>query len=671
MASWYKNSREGFLADDLSAIVDSLHRSAAQDGWKIDPEQDEEWRASVGALRRALQDESLNFITGVLAEYDFRRRGIRIDFILMADGALFVLEFKRNEIGTADRDQVMNYCVNLVEFHKDTQDKRPKLFPLLVSRSSNKPTRIPPVEWQPNWPQISRNVAYAREVDLSQALRELHRQAALSAVPLDHVKWDAAPFHPSSSIIDAAISLYGQHEVSAMKEHAASKEEIDKCVATVLSEIEAATKAGRNELIIVSGDPGAGKTLVGMAVTFHEGLRGEAVFVTGNAPLVKVLNGSLKKSYIDLSRQGRTRPLGGYSRTGMEFVSKNSDFKIVNANRFLEAARGRRLMGRPGNTDGRILIFDEAQRTYAEGERVNDRRLEQDEAILIVEEMARRPGAIIVLLVGHNQHIGTNEMGAKAWLKAAERHGWEYAISDESLGLEEFAADGNWLNSGLRRRISNTHLSHSIRDQRTSNGEIERWVNHVMTNRPELAAEIVKTLPPSGKIRITRSLQSAKNWARGIRVGEERCGLIGSGQGRRLKADGIFVDEKADIVQWMLAPSGDVRSSNMLEQTQNQYQIQGLEIDYAIVCWDADLRRENSEWACYDLSGANWRRAQKPDDAVLRCNSYRVLLTRSRKGMVVFVPPGDKTGRDITRQPSFYDGIAEYLIQCGAQLLDT
>ena len=295
MASWYKNTREGFLADNLSAIIDSLHKTAAADGWYIEPEQDEEWRASVFALQAALRDETMKFITGVLAEYDFRRRGIRIDFVLLAPGVLFVVEFKRKDVAAADRDQVMNYCVNLVEFHECTQRLQPKLIPLLVSRTSHKPTKTPTVEWQPNWPQICRHVAYAREVDVGRVMRDIYQRAAPSSNPLDYIEWDAAPFHPSSSIIDAAISLYGQHEVSAMKDHAAPKEAIDKCVATVISEIKSATMAGRNELIIVSGDPGAGKTLVGMAVTFHQDLRGDAVFVTGNAPLVKVLNGSLQR----------------------------------------------------------------------------------------------------------------------------------------------------------------------------------------------------------------------------------------------------------------------------------------------------------------------------------------------------------------------------------------
>lgn len=669
MASWYKNTREGFLADDLSTIIATLHKSAAEDRWQIDPDQDDEWRETLSVLRKALCDETTKFITGVLVEYDFRRRGIRIDYVLVSAGALYVLEFKRGNTIAADRDQVVNYCVNLVEFHGLTQSAGIKLVPMLVSREGTRATKIPAAGWMEDWPQIYRDAIYARGDELCRALVETRQRIPPTTARFTYQEWDAAPFHPSSSIIDAAISLYGQHDVSAMKEHAAPKKAIDDCISAVVTEIDAATATGRNELIIVSGAPGAGKTLVGLALAFRERYRHEAVFVTGNAPLVKVLNGSLKKSYLALHRQGRTRALGGYTRAGISRVARNADFKIVNANRFLEAARGRRSNGQPGSTDGRILIFDEAQRTYSAGEIVNGRKLEDDEAVLILEEMAKRRGAVIVLLFGHNQHIGTNEMGAKAWLNAARKHRWKYAISNETLELEEFNEDVGWKDEPLRIGIEKSHLCQSMRDQRTCNGDIEQWAHWVMTNQPVMAKAKSQELSDRSTIHISRSILVAKKWADRMRIGEERCGLIGSGQGRRLKAEGIFVDEKSDIVQWMLAPSGDVRSSNMLEQTQNQYQIQGLEIDYAVVCWDADLRRDNDSWACYNLSGADWKRSRSREEATLRCNSYRVLLTRSRKGMIIFVPKGDLSGVDKTRDPAFYNGIAEYLIRCGAREL--
>ena len=132
---------------------------------------------------------------------------------------------------------------------------------------------------------------------------------------------------------------------------------------------------------------------------------------------------------------------------------------------------------------------------------------------------------------------------------------------------------------------------------------------------------------------LTRDLTAAREWVRHYRVGEERAGLIASGQARRLAAEGLFVDQKPSIAQWMLAPRGDIRSSNMLESVQNQFQIQGLELDYTVVCWDADLRRADDDWEAWKISGGAW---QKDKALTVAKNSYRVLLTRARKGMIVF-----------------------------------
>ncbi len=671
MASWYKNTREGFLVDTTDVIVSRLHEEAASGGWQVEPDQDLEWRRSLEDLKLALSNTELAFVDGVLVEYDFRRRGLRIDFVLIAGGSLYVLEFKRRSVSAADRDQVLNYCVNLVEFHELTQSANLHLFPILVSRVGTPNLSETNVEWDENWPQICRNVIHTTATKLKDALLHLHSHAHSPLLVFTPEEWDDSPFHPSSTIIDATISLYGQHDVSAIKEHAVPKEAIDRCIAAVIAEIETATEARRHELIIVSGAPGAGKTLVGLAIAFHDKYRGDAVFVTGNAPLVDVLNGSLHRSYVRLRKQGRMKALGGYTKSGVAFVEKNTNFKIVKAHRFLESVRDKmapRATGRMHSTDGRILIFDEAQRTYAENTYVNRQRLEQDEALLITQEMAQRPGSIMVLLLGHNQHINTAEMGARAWLKAARANEWHYAVSDETLSLEEFSQSNDWASDALRIKIKDTHLSHSIRDQKTRNGEIEQWAHFVMTNQPHEASKIAGLLSEASTVWITRSLRTARNWVRSRQIGEDRCGLIASGQGRRLRSEGIFVDEKSDIVQWMLVPSDDVRSSNMLEQTQNQYQIQGLEIDYAVVCWDGDFRRCKGHWACFNVKGAGWVRY--PDEDEARGNSYRVLLTRSRKGMILFVPPGDTSGCDRTRDPRMYDDIAEYLKSCGAKDLE-
>jgi hypothetical protein len=197
------------------------------------------------------------------------------------------------------------------------------------------------------------------------------------------------------------------------------------------------------------------------------------------------------------------------------------------------------------------------------------------------------------------------------------------------------------------------------------NGDLERWADHVLNNRADAAAKLALELENRGDtVWITRSLATARQWVRERRVGQERAGIIASGQARRLAAEGLFVDLKPDIAAWMLAPSGDVRSANMLESVQNQYQVQGLELDYTVVCWDGDLRRCAHGWQAWKLKGSDWQKDRAIDIAT---NGYRVLLTRARKGMIVFVPRGDTSGDDETRPTDMYDGIANYLLNCGGR----
>jgi hypothetical protein len=197
------------------------------------------------------------------------------------------------------------------------------------------------------------------------------------------------------------------------------------------------------------------------------------------------------------------------------------------------------------------------------------------------------------------------------------------------------------------------------------NGDLERWADFVLSDRSELAAEIASSLEKRGDtVWLTRDLSKARQWARKYRIGQERAGIIASGQARRLAAEGLFVDLKPDIANWMLNPSDDVRSSNMLETVQNQYQVQGLELDYTIVCWDGDLRRNLESWQAWKMSGSAWR---KDSELHIAKNSYRVLLTRARQGMILFIPQGDLANEDDTRDTGIYDGIYEYLIKCGAQ----
>ena len=139
--------------------------------------------------------------------------------------------------------------------------------------------------------------------------------------------------------------------------------------------------------------------------------------------------------------------------------------------------------------------------------------------------------------------------------------------------------------------------------------------------------------------------------------------MVAEANAIRLKPDGVFVKSEIDPANWFLADKDDVRSSFYLEDVATEYAVQGLELDWVCVCWDASLRRLNEEWGLYKFVGTKFQKRSKEHQRKYLLNAYRVLLTRARQGLIIFVPEGDST--DKTRDPSFYDGTYEYLVNCG------
>jgi hypothetical protein len=677
-SAWYHGSREDFLATRRDEISNQLVARATDECLEIEPEQNEEWRRSVEVLqqhlderipilRAALTEPGCEAIRDVILEFDFRRRGLRMDCLLVADGVLFVVEFKRSKIERADRDQAMNYAINLIEFHKVTREwcenDNANIVPILALTEGNASSEpIWPGLSVDSWSSLASKPLECNNRTLRDALQiGLKHRRSRKGIP--RLTWLNSPFKPSSSILDATLSLYGNHDVVAIQEHAAPKEAIDQSTEEIRNSIDRAFANGEYHIIFLSGAPGAGKTLVGLDLVMRGRHAASATFVTGNAPLVEVLNEALRQSYVAQGKRPSAWASTGYRRTDAKFVSSAATFKVAKAHNFL---------GKRGTThqneDGRLLVFDEAQRTYEKGRVVLGEKLADHEAALILETQSESfptGGAVVVALIGHNQAINRGERGLVAWLEAADRYGWKYSIADETIALSEFNERDKWRNNPLRLPLKHGHLNQSIRYYR--NSKIEEWVSAVLNNEVTAAVAHAEHLrSENNTVWLTRSLATARRWAKLQSFGGQRAGIIASGQARRLAAEGLFVDHKPDIAKWMLAPSSDVRSSNALETVQNQYQIQGLELDYCIVCWDADLRRERDQWAAYKLSGSDWNKDKLLDIAK---NGYRVILTRARKGMIIFLPTGDASGDDPTRNPEFYDGVARYLIACGVKIL--
>jgi len=664
MNSWYKSPVDVFLSASLQDIYFTLDKSAREDGYSIESEQKEEWEATIGVVKKALARPGLGLIKGILAEYNFRRRGLRIDFVLLAPGAVFVVEFKRGDVTQSAKDQAMRYAKNLLEFHDITQQLRPKVYPIVVTRKGEVGAHGK-LGFSTNRPELNARPLCCSASDLGQTIENALNFARNEGRCPSVEEWDSSAFSPSTQIIDAAIALYGRHEVgaiSAIKSQQEAAVAIARCADSVRKKINDFTSKGENGLIIVTGEPGAGKTLVGLDTVFNREFVRQSVFVTGNAPLVEVLTESLSRSYRRLTDKKWDESLGGFPRDEDGFVEDSTTFNIVNAHSFLSDKEGQQYSG----SEGRILVFDEAQRTLSEGKEVNRERLEKHEAYLVIEKMMKRPEAIIVLLLGHNQNINTKELGATIWFRAAREYKWKCAISAESAKLPELELGCAELEgSGLLESMEGTHLKVSVRNR----ANIEPWVRAVLElNDPAAARAVIKASSTDRypvRVHLSRDLEKCRAYIRqNYDLFDERAGLLAAGQGKRLRADGIRPDYKPDIADWMLRPSNDIRSSNMLEEVQNQYQIQGLEIDHAVVCWDLDLRREEGNWACYNVNGDDWQRGSTQLES--RINSYRVLLTRSRVSMIIFVPMGTDQEVDATRDAAKYQQIADYILECGA-----
>lgn len=685
--AWYDGSRVDFVAQTTGTIAGILASAANKGGWAIEPDQQAEWESSVSllqtklrakgdgirALAQSLQSPGTEAVTDVLLEVDLRRRGLRIDAVLLAPGVIFVIEFKRSAIDSSAREQLLGYATSLLEFHELTRDAASNaghiVVPILVrTRGSHRFCQGNDGWAEPPFAALRRRPMECDSVSLGEAiafaLSEWQRQPTTN---LGRHEWLASSFAPSSSLVDAAISLYGSHDVSAIRGHAASVAEIEACTSEVSAAIADAQSRGKRRVIVVTGTPGAGKTLVALNLAFSAEWRAQAVFVTGNAPLVDVLDVALKNAY--RGNQRKTTGLvvaSGYARAHVGDVVDKSTYRLVKAHRFLGDHRYT-----TGSVDGAVVLFDEAQRTYAKGRVVLRETLKDHEADLILRQLEQSypKNSVVVAFLGRNQAINSGERGAIAWFEAAETCGWEFAIADESIAaLPELGTETErqrWATHGSRVPMACGHLSKSMRFYR--NAHLEKWVDVMLSGDVIAASAIARALDDENHtVWLTRDITVARDWVRRHRCGEDRAGIVGSSQARRLAAHGLHVDLKPDIAAWMLAPADDFRSSSALETVQNEYQIQGLELDWVVVGWGADLRRVGGVWKAHRLRGGCW---SSDKDLTVSQNRYRVLLTRARKGMVLFVPEGVAREVDSTREPAFLDGTFEHLLACGARLV--
>jgi hypothetical protein len=589
--------------------------------------------------------------------------GTRVDALVLIGPVLFVVEFKIGEARFTgqDLDQVIDYALDLHNFHEGSHHVA--IAPILVSTEAHSPHSAAPVALPADGVlAVTRTNAEGLAAAIDNIL------SIISAPKIAIGAWEASGYKPTPTIIEATLALYRGHSVSDITRTEAGATNVSTTSQTVADIIANAQRDRDKAICFVTGVPGAGKTLVGLdAATRHMNPKDDlySVFLSGNGPLVAVLQEALTRD-----RVARSAGLGTRSRKG-EVRSQVKAF-IQNVHHFRDE-----YLRNPSPPVEHVAIFDEAQRAWTMKQTVDFMRrkkgvadFDRSEPEFLLSCMDRHPDwAVVICLVGGGQEINTGEAGISEWFSAVERSfpKWRIYASDRLTDSEY--EDGRAVDT-LRTMPKvefrpELHLATSIRSFRSE--RVSSFVKEVLDLEVEGACETLRSVLDRYPVMLTRDLDEARRWLRARARGSERFGIIVSSQAERLKPYALDVKTPVDPVHWFLNDKDDVRSSFYLEDVATEFHIQGLELDWSCVVWDADLRHSETGWSHWSFRGNRWEQIRSPQRRSYQKNAYRVLLTRARQGMVVVVPRGDSD--DATRLPEFYDPTFAYLKRTGIPVI--
>ena len=650
--AYYCNSIPGFLKDTSASIVGQL----VYHSFEINKDQSDAWENQISELQHRLEGHGIE--GDIIFEYDIVRLGKRIDVILLIRHMVFSLEFKNGkDIFTAqDAQQAEDYAIDIKNFHKESEDLY--VCPILIA------TKAAPYTKEQAWGCYPDKQVYLQRENIETLVPKISAISELYGddSKIDFDKWFNSPYYPTPTIIAAAVEAYSSHHLSEIAQSEAGQENINACEEK-LNEIIAYAEQNKKKCIcFVTGVPGAGKTLVGLDVVAKNLDKGDSnlsVYLSGNGPLVEVLREALKRSVKakkQLNRESEAA-INALIQSSFAFKKDNSSHR------------------RP--TPENILIFDEAQRVWNQEKMTrkhNDPTMAISEPHLLYSIMDRHQDwAVMICLVGLGQDIYDGEVGINEWFYCGinDFPEWQLFYSPEIFSqVEDKNIDKDMIVKCDRgHQMPELHLKTSIRSFRAD--KQCQFVDALLDNDPERAKTVYEQISARYPVFLTRDYHLAKDWVKKQVRGSQRCGVMACSSAQRLKPEGIYVSTNIDVKNWFLAPSDDLRSSNMLEIVASEFKVQGLEIDWGIVCWDADLRRtaKGDDWDHYTFRGTRWNKRTKPEQKRYLLNSYRVLLTRSRQGMIIFVPKGVDPEIDPSRNSDYYDDIYRYLISCGIKEL--
>jgi hypothetical protein len=655
--SWYSNTLSDFVLDSDDRILAELLRKSEFD---VQQNQKNAWLAEIPALKQALGSHSGN----IYLEFTIPRMGHRVDAIVLINGIVLVIEFKvgASRHYLSDMDQTYDYVLDLKYFHEGSHQQ--PVVPILVAThsKSNVISITPHNRISGLFQTICTNSTDLGTV-INKVVLELHSRN------IDPSSWESARYCPTPTIIEAARALYAGHNVSDISRNDAGAINLTE-TSDRLSEIIEGTKArGEKAICFITGVPGAGKTLVGLNIaTRYNDAESDlhSIFLSGNGPLVDILREALARDHIR-----RENNLGKRLRKP-EAMARVKAF-IQNVHHFRDDCLRDNL--RP--PADHVALFDEAQRAWDLEHTVSWMRrkkknddFQSSESEFLISCMDRRSDwSVIVCLVGGGQEIHTGEAGIREWLEALKRsyHNWNLYISP---ALTESEYKANTVLDTMQD-LSNIHyepklhLAVSMRSFRSE--KVSEFVKTVLDCETIRATDLLRELKDRYPIVLTRNLDTARQWLRNQASGSERYGIVVSSQAERLKPYSIDVRTPVKPIKWFLDGKEDVRSSYYLEDVATEFNVQGLELDWACVSWDGDFRYHENGWKHFSFRGTKWQKILKDSRKVYLKNAYRVLLTRARQGMIVFIPEGSTN--DPTRDPSYYNPTFNYLKSIGLPVI--
>lgn len=651
LRSYYSATIAEFLQQSSSEILGIIHSNDTSAETTI--QQSNTWESEITILK----DQLRTFSDGrIVFEYTIPRMGKRVDTVVLYRNMVFLLEFKvgDKEYRESTYDQVYDYALDLRNFQKESHNKL--LVPIMIS------TKAPRYQ---NKLKVRDHIVEPLRCNADNIGAAIQYIGSHFEEPaFDYVQWENSEYLPTPTIVEAAQALYRGHNVHEITRSDAGAENLTVTTAEINRIIDQSKANHRKSICFVTGVPGAGKTLVGLnlAIQRSDAAAGEhAVFLSGNFPLVTVLQEALARDKVEQEKQAGRK------------LSKSDALRSTSA--FIQIIHKYRdsFVGNDHIPPERVAIFDEAQRAWTEDmiakfmqTKKGVANFEYSEPEFLISTMDRHQDwAVIICLVGGGQEINTGEAGLPEWFDSLRRafpH-WDVYITPQ-LNDEEYRREREWDDMIADLQIyenADLHLATSVRSFRTP--DLAAFVKAILDVDTDAAKELYARIKDKYPIVLTRNLCKAKEWVRSRCQGTTRYGLLASSGALRLKPEGIFVKNEISVANWFLNGKDDVRSSYYLEDVVSEFDIQGLELDYSIVAWDADFRFDGEQWGYYNFSGSRWMNVASEDRKLYLKNAYRVLLTRARQGMVIFIPEGSDT--DATRKREWYDRTYEYLHALG------